>query len=55
MATTILKSEFNHILKIIKINKTMEPDNINTKLLHYAKTKTKEELFKLIHDMYIIQ
>jgi len=28
------------------------PDNINTKLLQFAGTKTKEELFKLIHDIY---
>lgn len=27
------------------------PDDINTELLQHAETKTKEELFKLIHDI----
>jgi len=37
----------------MKANKAPVPDNINTELLQYAVTKTKEELFKLIHDTYI--
>jgi len=50
--TTILRSEFEYALKIMKTDKAPGPDNINTELLQYAGTKTKEELFKLIHDVY---
>jgi len=50
--TNILRSEFEYALKIMKVNKAPGPDNINTELLQYARTKTKEELFKLIHDIY---
>ncbi|VVC27548.1 Hypothetical protein CINCED_3A015042 [Cinara cedri] len=52
--TSILRSEFEYTLKIMKANKAPGPDNINTELLQYAGTKTKEELFKLIHDIYNI-
>lgn len=50
--TNILRSEFEYALKIMKANKAPGPDNVNTELLQYAGTKTKEELFKLIHDVY---
>lgn len=51
-STSILRSEFEYALKIMKANKAPGPDYINTELLQYAGTKTKKELFKLIHDMY---
>jgi len=35
----------------MKIVKAPGPDNINTELLPHAATKTKEELFKLVHGI----
>lgn len=52
ITSSILRSEFEYALKIMKANKAPGPDNISTELLQYADTKTKEELFKLIHDIY---
>lgn len=49
----ILRSEFEYALKIMKANKTSGSYNINTGLVQYAGTKTKQ-LFKLIHDIYNI-
>lgn len=50
--TTILRSEFEYALRTMKTNKAPGPDNINTELLQSAGPKIKEELFKLIYDIY---
>lgn len=52
ITTTKLRSEFEYALRIMKTNKALRPDNINTEILKYAWKKTKEELFKLIQYIY---
>jgi len=44
MTTTILRSEFEYALRIMKTKKASELDNINTKILQYIGKKRKNYL-----------
>lgn len=47
-----MRSKFEYALRIMKTDRALELDNINMDLQQYAGTKTKYELFKLIHVTY---